>query len=140
MSGTVTTWRFPRGGNYSLLSYVFLAYLALGNGIQPANFPVRSTHPIFQPAQSMISFVGVENFKFGAFVVYPATHVLESIYTAYLCVTHGVPTGTTVRVIPSLPNTLPISVIFQLKYILSTVILGFPVWMDLKRRFAQKSA
>ncbi|KAF7340790.1 DUF2470 domain-containing protein [Mycena sanguinolenta] len=71
---------------------------------------------LFAPAQLLRSYIlSQKTFGYILWIVI-GLHGLESLYTLSLCVRHKAP------------------FMVSLKYWIATVIIGFPVWMDLHRR------
>lgn len=147
-SATVTTYRTPPGSTNSLVVWAVFAYLLLGSPSTPSSSipgQVQAALPgeVFAPARYALGVLGEDKVKLVGGLVLGAGHVVESLYTGAICVGNGVPAGTTVRVtyVLSECSMTDDACFVQVKYMLATLVYGFPTWVDLKKRLAKvKSA
>jgi len=98
-------------------------------------FPKDSSSPFFVPARLIHSLIGSYNLNiFWAVLV--LTHTLESFYTFSLCRKHS--TGFIIGVCsPAFCScTSILSDVFcaQAGYVITTLLFGFPIWVDMQKR------
>ncbi|KIY50315.1 hypothetical protein FISHEDRAFT_39746 [Fistulina hepatica ATCC 64428] len=105
---TIQGFRYPPRGTFSLFMFAIpLSYLYFA--------PYDNASPLFLPANALRSLVGARPIN-GLAVFIAFAHVLESVYTLSLCRKHH--TGFFASV----------------TYVVSTLLMGMPVWRDLRRR------
>ncbi|KAF8736762.1 hypothetical protein AX14_013998 [Amanita brunnescens Koide BX004] len=86
-------------------------------------------------AKHAINLLGLSNVQ-RAFQFTVAIHLLESLYTLYLCRKHKTGSVVSVRPPPRFPLRLKSYFLmhYQALYVASTVIFGYPIWVDLRKR------
>jgi len=102
----ITDFRLPTQSAVTCVCCVVLLYIT---------FPYISPSPLFTPARIIHASLGGLSMKLVWQVIF-IVHILESLYTLSLCKRHR--TGFVVGTV----------------YVLNTVIFGFPIWVDLRKR------
>jgi hypothetical protein len=104
----ISTFRLPPGAAISAGLIMLLCYCTY--------FPRDSDSLLFRPARSLWTMIGGDRALRIAWAVLLIPHALESLYTFTLCRRHrtGLVTGAA--------------------YVLSTVLFGFPIWSDFRKR------
>ncbi|KIM89323.1 hypothetical protein PILCRDRAFT_61272 [Piloderma croceum F 1598] len=103
----ITDFRLPANSAITCVVYAILLYIT---------FPDISPSPLFTPARTIHACLGGLSTLKLIWQVTAVVHILESLYTLSLCKRHR--TGFVVGTV----------------YFLNTVIFGFPIWTDLRRR------
>ena len=124
----ISSFRLPAKSAFTIVLYAWLLYLT---------YPDISPSSLFTPARTIGLWVGgfstLKRIWQGIFAV----HFLESLYTLSLCKKHqtGFAVGVSLFDYACLCRTS--TTFWQGLYVLSTIIFGFPIWVDLRKRIQE---
>ena len=125
----ISSFRLPVNSAVTIVVYAWFLYLT---------YPDISPSPLFFPARTISLWVGGFSTLRRIWQGILAVHLLESLYTFSLCKKHR--TGFVVGVglfnyFAPMPNFE--TAFWQSLYVLNTIIFGFPVWVDLRKRIQE---
>jgi hypothetical protein len=118
----ITTFQIPRTA--AITGIAFFAYLYLLSPPPPdttfISIPVTTMDAFFSPAHALRNATGIGLSIRAAFALAGAIHGAEALYTWSLC------------------RQYVKGAVVTAAYVGCTMIFGYPMWMDLKRRVQQK--
>lgn len=98
--------------------------------------PEGSDSPWFTPAQKILGMIGGSLAVKTFWTIMGTGHTLESIYTFILCKRHTSFIVGVSRLLHHFANVTNDSIL-QAEYVLATLIFGFPIVLDLRRRIQE---
>jgi hypothetical protein len=124
-SPQISTFRLPLEATTTALAMGFLCYVSF--------FPRDSTSLLFRPAHFVWSVTGKDRAIMAAWWVAFVLHGLETVYMYSLCRKHRTGFWTGVSFPPARFSRSYLSIL-QAAYCFSTLLFGFPIFMDFRKR------